>query len=324
MTPLPPSHPVTPLERLSDRDLGEILLKREDRQPTGSHKDRAARFQVDCAIARGMRAVVISSSGNAGIAAAHYCRHANLPCFVFLALSTPPGKIIGILDEGGVAILSDKPVNYARFAARVFGLPNLRPSMDPDAITGFMSLGVELAGQLPEGFAGPLLMFSTSGASLTGLARGIASQANQARCNPRYYAVQSGRAHTLASRFDARPFDPIDRLAGQGGLPETALAEELAGLIAQSTGGALYVTDTEILAAHRFQNSWSLSVSHETDAAIAALARLRHTDDSPACIVATGASRPDIALPSEHSRLITVHDYSGVRSVIERFLETSS
>ena len=249
------SHAFTPLVHIHDEQLGDLFLKREDLQPTGSHKDRAARYQVARLLDRNARGTVISSSGNAGIAAAHYCRLAKRPCFVFLSRNTPSGKISAILNEDGYAIISDKPVNFARFAARIFDLPDLRPSIDPDAISGFTSLGIELAQQLPVDFSGPLLMFSTSGASLIGLSNGLdlASSTTGNRARPKLFAVQSGRSHSLASRFDPRPFEPIDRLAGQGGLPESNLTEDLKRAIQRSAGGALVC--------NRLRNSFGASPS---------------------------------------------------------------
>src|SRR5438874_13204964 len=52
--------------------LRRLWLKREDRNPTGSHKDRGAAYQISRCRATGDRVAVISSSGNAAVAASTY------------------------------------------------------------------------------------------------------------------------------------------------------------------------------------------------------------------------------------------------------------
>ena len=65
----------TPLE--PDPDLASwagvarLWVKREDTNPTGSHKDRAAVVQIAACVQAGKPVAVISSSGNAALAAAN-------------------------------------------------------------------------------------------------------------------------------------------------------------------------------------------------------------------------------------------------------------
>ena len=54
--------------------VSRLWLKREDVNPTGSHKDRGAVVQIAACIERGQQVAVISSSGNAALAAATYGR----------------------------------------------------------------------------------------------------------------------------------------------------------------------------------------------------------------------------------------------------------
>lgn len=317
-----PSSTHTPLQCISHESLGTVYLKREDLQPCGSHKERAAWFQLSRMVQQHDRGAVIPSSGNAGIAVSHYCRLAHLPAIVFLTHGTHSGKVAAILNEGGNAILCDKPVNYARFASRVFDLPNLRPSTDSHAITGFMTLGYELMEQLPTDFSGPVFMFSTSGASLLGMITAFQTmpRSDNARSfRPRPIAVQSGRAHALASHFDPRPFMPRDCLAGTGGLSDSELTPDLKAAISKLSGSALYCSDNEILAAHALQTDLGLSVSHETDASLAALMRYRQTQNDPACLIVTGAERTQIA-SEDHPCRFHASSYNDVRTIIEHIL----
>ncbi|MEW1748519.1 pyridoxal-phosphate dependent enzyme [Streptomyces angustmyceticus] len=73
------------------RSEGELWLKYEGGNPTGSHKDRAMAVGVAAAVAAGAGTVVAASSGNAGAAAAAYAARAGLRCVVFTNEKVPAG-----------------------------------------------------------------------------------------------------------------------------------------------------------------------------------------------------------------------------------------
>ena len=62
----------TPLESFVYKGI-EVLVKREDANVTGSHKDRGIWPLLDFYRKKKIEKFAISSSGNAGISAAHYC-----------------------------------------------------------------------------------------------------------------------------------------------------------------------------------------------------------------------------------------------------------
>jgi threonine synthase len=84
----------TPLIRLHNipRDLGfggELYVKFEGLNPTGSFKDRGMTVAVTDAVARGSRAVICASTGNTSASAAAYAARAGITAFVLI----PEGKI---------------------------------------------------------------------------------------------------------------------------------------------------------------------------------------------------------------------------------------
>jgi threonine synthase len=93
--PAPVSRPEgnTPLythRRLTDwAGAGNLLLKHEGENPTGSFKDRGMTVGVSQAVKVGARAVVCASTGNTSSSLASYAALAGLPCVVFV----PQGKI---------------------------------------------------------------------------------------------------------------------------------------------------------------------------------------------------------------------------------------
>jgi len=84
----------TPLIRLQNipRELGfkgELYVKFEGLNPTGSFKDRGMTVAVTDAVHRGSKAVICASTGNTSAAAAAYAARAGIAAFVLI----PEGKI---------------------------------------------------------------------------------------------------------------------------------------------------------------------------------------------------------------------------------------
>jgi threonine synthase len=73
--------PVFLLPELAQRlGVRQLTIKDESRNPTGSHKDRMSAYGIAQAIDSDTHTIVLASSGNAAISAAHYARHAGLAC----------------------------------------------------------------------------------------------------------------------------------------------------------------------------------------------------------------------------------------------------
>jgi len=95
----------TPLVRLERTGLpGQVLLKHEGANPTGSFKDRLASGAVSRARHLGATTVALASSGNAGISAAAYAASAGMTCVL---ISTPelPEPTTEVLDALGAQLL---------------------------------------------------------------------------------------------------------------------------------------------------------------------------------------------------------------------------
>ncbi len=88
-----PGLPETPVVGYDLPVFGRCLFKMEQDCPTGSHKDRAAIFQVSVARANTAKGLIIPSSGNAAIAVAAAGAACSLPVYAFLAPGTQSGKV---------------------------------------------------------------------------------------------------------------------------------------------------------------------------------------------------------------------------------------
>jgi threonine synthase len=83
---------------------GELYVKDESRNPTWSHKDRFAYLTVCGALEAKAKALVVTSTGNHGAAAAAYAAKAGLPCIVLSPPGCPPA-VQSFLRAYGAALL---------------------------------------------------------------------------------------------------------------------------------------------------------------------------------------------------------------------------
>jgi threonine synthase len=80
--------------------VAKLWIKDESRNPTGSHKDRMSALGVTQALASGAHTLVLASSGNAAVSAAHYAKAAGLRCEV-AAYESMPASYAHALDALG-------------------------------------------------------------------------------------------------------------------------------------------------------------------------------------------------------------------------------
>lgn len=254
--------------------LNHLWFKREDLNPTGSHKARSLAYQVSKYHQEGKNLLVISSSGNAAISAAAYCRLAGIKLVVFISPLTPRPKIdqLGLL--GAMVVSTPKPINMARYAARHFDLVNLRPSVDDASIEGFKSIAFEIyeKGLDPEA----IFVFPTSGSSLIGIGRGfidLKEKYGQIAKLPQIHAVQSGKITSVVKDFspdnraqstEHRPVkEEEETLAGYLGVKNTPRKEEIVKMIRLTKGKGWWVSSEEILEASSLLNHYGITTSAE-------------------------------------------------------------
>lgn len=146
--------PVVPAPWLSAATGGEVLLKLENLQHTGSFKVRGATNKLlQLTPAERKAGVVAASSGNHGLGVAHAGRHLGIASTVFVPTTTPPEKQQAIAALGAeVQVFGPDCVDterHARAIAMQSGRTYVSPYNDTAVIAGQGSIGVELLRQLP-------------------------------------------------------------------------------------------------------------------------------------------------------------------------------
>lgn len=286
--------PVVEMPRLAQEvGLDWLVLKREDLNPTGSHKARGAAFQVSALAQDGVGPwLAISSSGNAAVAAAAYCALGGLRLAAFVAPGTPEVKLAHLRRLGAAVLVTPKALTMAEAVASRLGIPNLRPSTHAYAAEGYKAIPWELAEEAPEVEA--IFTFVSSGASLVGIGRGMESKAQGGGSPWRaaLHAVQGTGAAPVAGPFDADRRGRLgngDSLLGSLGARKTRRGAEACRLIAASGGGGWIVEDDEAFEALDRLAAHGVETSLEGAAALAAATRAASTGGvARACVLLTG------------------------------------
>ena len=145
--------PVTCSAALSERCGGDIVLKAENLQRTGSFKIRGAMNKLASLGDAARAGVTAGSAGNHAQAIAFAARHFGVPCEIFVPAGAPLSKIEACraygatLIEGGDSL--DEAVAAARDRATAAGMVFCHPYDDPDVVAGQATLGRELIGDVP-------------------------------------------------------------------------------------------------------------------------------------------------------------------------------
>jgi threonine dehydratase len=146
--------PVTGSAALSDRCGGEIVLKAENLQRTGSFKIRGAMNKLSMLGDTAANGVTAGSAGNHAQAIAFAARRFGVPCEIFVPSGAPLSKIEACraygatLIEGGDSL--DEAVIAARARAAEADMVFCHPYDDIDVVAGQATLGRELIHDVPE------------------------------------------------------------------------------------------------------------------------------------------------------------------------------
>jgi threonine dehydratase len=217
----------TPLVRLNiDGSPGEVYLKLENLQPTGSFKVRGASNAIALAGPdAAKRGVYTVSAGNMAQALAWRARELGIPCSVIVPDNAPATKLDAIKRYGAKIVqvsfneVWDVVVNhrYPPLDSSVF----IHPFANPSMIAGNGTIGLEILEDLPE--VDTILVPFGGGGLSTGMASAVRGLSNRTQI----YGCEPETAAPLAASFTAGSAQEVTRtpsfVDGAGGksvLPE--------------------------------------------------------------------------------------------------------
>jgi len=181
--------PVTSSAALSESCGGEVVLKAENLQRTGSFKIRGAMAKLASLGEDAQRGVTAGSAGNHAQALAFAARHHGVHCQIFVPAGAPIAKTEACRAYGaevieGGASLSEAVVSAKARAAET-GMTFCHPYDDPITVSGQATLGLELLEDLPN------LRRVVIPLGGGGLAAGVAIAVKRARPEVKVIGVQT-------------------------------------------------------------------------------------------------------------------------------------
>jgi threonine dehydratase len=140
--------PVTESAALSERVDGNVVLKAENLQRTGSFKIRGAMNKVASLGASARTGVTAGSAGNHAQALAFAARSFGVPCEIFVPTNAPIAKVAACIAYGASVVEAGDSLEDAVAAARARALEAdmqfCHPYDDPMVVAGQATLGLEL------------------------------------------------------------------------------------------------------------------------------------------------------------------------------------
>jgi threonine synthase len=284
--PVELGEPRTALIELSRGDTG-VLAKLEGGLPTGSFKDRGTAVTVSWLRSRGVREIVVDSSGNAGASFAAYAARAGLRIRAFVPADAAPAKLFQIRAYGATVVMVPGPRSAAGDAARE-ALANAGPDVayashlwQAAFLAGTATFAYEIFEQLRNRAPDAIVVPLGGGTLLLGahLGFGRLRSAGLIDTVPRLVGVQSSGCAPLARAFragepDAIAVEPAPTIA-EGiriGLPPRS--RQILAAIRETSGEILEVTDDEIRTSLRQLLAQGVFVEPTSAAAHAGLAKV--------------------------------------------------
>jgi threonine synthase len=287
---------------------GDLWIKDEAANPTGSFKARGLSAAVTRAVHAGAKSFVLPTAGNAGVAAAAYAARAGVPLRVYAPRSTP-APLLGQMAAFGADLelvdghIGDCGTRAKGYAAQE-GAMDLSTLREPYRIEGKKTLGLEIAEQLSWRLPAGIVYPAGGGTGLIGMWKAFLELIGAGWVSgpmPRLFAVQAAGCAPVVAAYEAgaarcQPWPNPETVAAGLRVPAPLGGALMLRALRESRGGAVAVPDRELV----------------EGAALAA--RLEGVDACPegGAVVAAARILLDRGLVSRGERLILFNTGAGV------------
>ncbi len=315
---------------------GEIYIKDESRNPTGSHKDRLNLCAVSAAALSGAPGVTVASSGNHGAAAAAYAARAGLPCVLFITEGTEPHLIRMVTAYGAAVVPLPRPLRRVlmrelvqRAGYHPVSSITATHTGHPFGPEGYKTLAYELYRQLGDRVPAAVFVPTAYAELLYGVWLGFKElhRYGPARSRPQMIACEPAagaplRAALAAGRsvvqVDESPTAAYSIVVGSNSYRGVLAVQE-------SEGEAVAVTDREMLAAQAALGRQGLWPELSGAAGLAGLRQMVAggvRPDGPVVCLMTSSGFKDQGLPVPHLPPVSP-DWNAVRQTLKEVYNLS-
>jgi len=240
--------------------VGQVLIKDESRNPTGSFKDRGAALAVTAALQHGAEIVALPSAGNAGQAAAAYAARAGLDCEVFVPsravfdtkamINVHGGEMTvvgGRLDDAAAAF-RDAIAEEEWYSVATFETPYRHEGKK----TMFYEIAEQREWESPDHVVYP----TGGGVGIVGMAKAARElrELGWIDDGPAFHAAQATGCAPIAEAFDEgrtehEPVEHPDTICGGIEVADPGASRLVLDAVRESGGTAVATPDEEILGA---------------------------------------------------------------------------
>lgn len=228
---------------------GEIYLKYENQQKTGSFKIRGASNKIAALCERGeIKAAVASSAGNHAQGTAYASKVHGIPAIICMPKSTPIAKVEATKGYGAKVVLHGDCYDdaYAKACEIVEkeGATFVHPYDDIEVMAGQGTLGIEILEDLP---TVDIILVPAGGG---GLLAGVAACVKQINPRVKIIGVQAEGAPAIAHSFKEKKHCTTDSsLTIADGISVKNPGEKTVELINKYADDVVTVSDAEISSA---------------------------------------------------------------------------
>lgn len=272
--------------------LGDIWIKDEGCNPTGSFKSRGLSAAITRAVRGGATRFTVPTAGNAGVASAAYAARAGASVRVFAPRTTPQTILSQIIAFGGDLVLLDGHIGDCGKASRAYaaetGAMDLSTLREPYRIEGKKTLGLELALQFSWTLPDVIIYPTGGGTGLIGMWKAFIELREAGWVTselPRMYTVQSTGCAPVVKAFEegaaqAEPWPDPWTIASGLRVPGPLGDKLMLRALRETKGGAVAVSD-EVMSelADKGTRLEGIDFSPEGGAALAATVELQRRGD---------------------------------------------
>ncbi len=252
--------PVFPLKNLAEKyDLGNLVMKDESFNPTGSFKARGISVAISKAKELNIKRCIIPTAGNAGGALAAYCAKASIECTVIMPRKTPDIfkqecilygaeliQVDGLINDCG------KKVAELKSKKEYFDISTMK---EPYRLEGKKTMGYEIAEQNEWELPDVIVYPAGGGTGLIGIWKAFKEMQQMGWITgnlPRMIAVQSANCSSIeyALKYPSdwkEKFVPKPSLANGLAVPYPFAMDMILEVLRESDGETCSISESEII-----------------------------------------------------------------------------
>ena len=285
--------PLLRTERLArDIGVGQLLVKDEGGNPTGSFKARGLSAAVSRAAELGVSRFTMPSAGNAGGALAAYTAAGGMEAHVFMPSDAPVANRVECEAYGARLTLVDGFITDAgkmsADAASELDLFDVSTLREPYRAEGKKTMGYEIAEQMGWDMPDVIVYPTGGGTGIVGIWKAIGEMEEMGwlTCKrPRMVCVQAAGCAPMVNAFlegkrFASPFPDPSTMAAGLRVPAAIGDYLVLDAVRESGGTAVTVTDEEMIGGvHKLAAKAGIYAAPEGGATLAALEKLLASGD---------------------------------------------